>query len=284
MRREVTRPQFALLLGGYGEKDNGSLRLHVSDLHQPRDLDHARDAGRVVHRSVVDAVAVHRPSDTLMVEVRRHDYVFVFQLPVGAWQKSHHIGGLHFAAMNRRFRLQYSLERETRERLVRVRQFLDLLESVARSFEELLSAGTPDHDDDLLPGCLLERRISQRDGHLRTAASVSATRGCPISARSAYGVITRSSVRSAASGNGGNADGPGSLERRPAFGARGIMRFHGSRSFHRTAGIHVDSNLAFQVDTREAVILRLGNHQAVADEDHGRFHLRHKIAARAHVA
>ena len=154
MRREVTRPQFALLLGGYGEKDNGSLRLHVSDLHQARDLDHARDAGRVVHRAVVDAVAIHRPSDTLMVEVRRHDHVFVFQLPVGTWQKSHHIGGLHFAAMNDHFRLQYSLERETRERLVRVRQFLDLLESVTGFFKEHFRARTPDRDHHLLPGCL----------------------------------------------------------------------------------------------------------------------------------
>ena len=104
-------------------------------MHQARDLDHAGDAGGVVHRSVINAVAVHGPSHALMVQVRGHDDVLVLELFGRCPARRLTTLDAHLAAVDHGFRLEHSLKRKGGQRLVVVRQLFNFREGVAGSLE-----------------------------------------------------------------------------------------------------------------------------------------------------
>ena len=86
MRGEVARAEQALLFGGHRHEQHRALRP-LRPLRQRRGrLDQRGDARRVVHRAVVDAVAVDRAADAEVIEMRRQHDVFVAQRRIAAGQ------------------------------------------------------------------------------------------------------------------------------------------------------------------------------------------------------
>ena len=61
----------------------------------PRNLDQRRNARAIVHRSVINAVAVNRRADAQMVEMRPEDHIFILKHGVRAGQHADHILRFH---------------------------------------------------------------------------------------------------------------------------------------------------------------------------------------------
>jgi hypothetical protein len=67
LQRVVLGSEQALFLGGHHQEEERPLRLRLRLLQRACDLEHGRDARRVVERAVVDLVAVDRLADAQMV-------------------------------------------------------------------------------------------------------------------------------------------------------------------------------------------------------------------------
>ena len=80
--------------------------------------------------------------------------------------------------------------------------------------------------------------------------------------------------------NARDADAAGALHRGPSLISRIGVRLDVVRHLHRRERVHVDRDLAANVDTCEVVPSRIGDRQAIADEHHRRFLRSIQLAAR----
>ena len=85
MLAEVTRAQQARLLRSRGQEDRGAPRLLRQRGPGARDLQQHAAAGRVIHRAVINRVAIHRFADAQVIPVRVEHHCFGFQLRVAAF-------------------------------------------------------------------------------------------------------------------------------------------------------------------------------------------------------
>ena len=155
------RPEQPLLLGGHGHEHDRPLRLGAGLLQQPRDLDHRRDAGRIVHRAVVDAVAVDGAADADVIEVRGHHHVFGLQRRVGSLEDADDVRGLDRLALHCRVRAQRAGSGNRGSGLLSATSCFDLVDRVAAAGEELLGAARVIVSDTIWPACPAAR-VGQR--------------------------------------------------------------------------------------------------------------------------
>src|SRR5579871_864615 len=175
MGGEVARPEFALLLGCDRQKYDGALGPRSRRFQDARDLQHGCDAGGVIHRAVVDAVALDGAADTQMVEVSGEDYVFVLEFAVGAGEQAGDVGRLERITLDGGLGVEQGRERKLGERLIFPSQLLNLFEGVSAAGEELFRTARIDGDGDLLSLSLLQGRVGEDDGGLsRSAPAASA--------------------------------------------------------------------------------------------------------------
>ena len=81
----ITRAAQACFLRSSGQKNRRTARLLGQRRPGPRDFEQHPAAGGVIHRAVINRVAVHRIADTQVIPVRAEDHGFLFQLGVAAF-------------------------------------------------------------------------------------------------------------------------------------------------------------------------------------------------------
>jgi len=275
MRGEIARAQFALFFRRDREENHRALQLELTLLEQARHFDDGGDSRSVVHGAVIDAVAVHRAAHADVVQMRREDDIFVLQLAASR-RHAGQIGRFQRVVFEDGLRAQRSGKRKMRQRFVIARQCLDFGERMARSGEEFVRATGRDADRDTHSGGFRKVRIGQTNGGLRRAASTTAA------ARSTPGRGCVSAIGAAASAghDGGDADRAGIVQYPPPFRRGSEVRLHRRRRFGGARTVHIDGNLALQVEPGELIPMGLGNHQPVAHEHHGSFELGRKFGAR----
>ena len=91
LHREILRAEFAQLFAGKCNEEDGAFGPRAG-CENFGGLDHRSHAGGVIHRPVVDAVAVDRPADTEMVKMGADDDEFLLQLAVAAFQFADDVG------------------------------------------------------------------------------------------------------------------------------------------------------------------------------------------------
>ena len=181
MRGEVARAEQPFLLAGHRDEQDRPRRLRARLVQRRRDLEDRRDARRVVHRAVVDRVAVDRAADAEMIEVRRHDDELVAPLRIRAAQDAGDVLRLDLRPLDRRRRLEARRQREARHRLVAVDEREHLGEGVAGSGEQLVGVRRVHRDRQLLARRIVERRRRRATSPAAAARASSAPTGCPCS-------------------------------------------------------------------------------------------------------
>ena len=76
MRREIFRSQQPFLLAGNNHEEQGTPQLRFRLVQLLRDIQQRRHTRCIIHRAVVNLVAVDRLADAQMIQVRRKHHVF----------------------------------------------------------------------------------------------------------------------------------------------------------------------------------------------------------------
>ena len=232
IERVVLGAEQALLFGRDHQEQERALRLRLRLLQRLRDLEHGRDAGRVVERAVVDRVAVDRRADAQVIPVRRVDDVLVLQHRVAAFELRDDVARVDRAQLVGDRHRRLDAERHRLE-LARQRLLLQRVEILARHREELLRRVERDpaldvhlahvlvgrHEVELLAQVALDD--GERDSRPAPSRGRSAprprpcarpARTCRSSGRSRSSPCRRTSSRSSCDGFAGSGTG-GSLTR-----------------------------------------------------------------------
>ena len=264
----ITRAQQPLFLGRHGEEHQRPSQPGPRVANGDRRFDQTGDSRGVVHRAVVDAVAVHGPraseglADAHVIEMRRQHDVLVLQDRIRSRQQSDDVGRFDVLRRHGDRGPQRCRQLERRQRLAGFGTRENVLEGVARSREERFGARRVDRNRQLLPRSLVQRRVGQRQRRLEAREDRALPRN----------------VHVPRIGNRHRADRARFLQVTPANGL--VVGEQRSRNPGRTAGQEQD-DLAAEVEAREVVVLRFGNAQTVAREDDRRLELRRRIHAHA---
>src|ERR1039458_9809693 len=251
-RREIPRAEFALLLRRHRQEHDRPLGLGAALLHDARHLQNRRDSRRVVHRAVIDRVAIDRASHAHVIQVRRHDDVLVLQFRIRPRQHPHHVGRFQRFALHRRLGAQRSHQRKLGQRLVLPGELQYLVHRVAAPREKLIAALPRDRDRHLLTGGFLQLRIRQQERFLRTApAALSAPAPGP----------PRIHDRRCS-------DGARRLQNRPTLRRTAYVRLHRPRRVQGSRAGYVHPNPAPPTDTGQIVVLGFRHAQSVTHEHH----------------
>ena len=148
LQREVARSEQALLLGGHRHEQHRALRPGRG--HHLGRLDQRGDARGVVHRAVVDVVAVDRRADADVIEVRGEHDVLVGQLGIAALHHADDVLRLDRLRLDRHRRLHRGRQREMRQRLALVGDLQHLGQRVPRALEQPLGLRRVERDRHLL--------------------------------------------------------------------------------------------------------------------------------------
>jgi hypothetical protein len=130
-------------------------------------LDHRRDSRRIVHRPVVEGVAVDGATDADVIEVRRHDDEFFSQAGIGTVIDPDDVLGIDRHAFHGRLRAQCDRKDKARQRFLVGDQSIELAERMTASVQELLRAPSCEHQGHHLSGLILQIAIGEDDRPLR---------------------------------------------------------------------------------------------------------------------
>ncbi len=266
MRGEVKRAELAFLLARHRDEQNRSLRLRGRAMERIGHFEDRRDARRVVHRAVVDRVAVDRAADTEVIEVRGQHDVFVAQSRIAAAQDAGDVLRLHLCALDGDSRLQARAQREARHRPSGIDEREQLCEGVPRAGEQLVGVRGVHRDRQLLPGGFAQRPVRERHRRLQPRERRARPRD----------------VHALRVGDADGADRAGGFVHLPALGRGSEMGLQRPRERpRRRRDVHDDR--AFERQAGKVVNLPLGNVQTVADEDQRGLDGRSGIDAHADV-
>ena len=225
-----------------------------------------RDTGGVVHRAVVNAVAVDRFADAEVIEVRRDDEIFATTLRVAAAQDARHVLRHHVATVDFNGSRDATGQGEVGERPAGIDECEEFAERVACALEQFVRMRRIHRCRELLARGVVQRRIGQRHRRLQTGEGRPLPRNirCP-------GIV--------------DADGPdraGGSIHPPALadGSEVCLERAGQRPRRR---VDVDDHGAAQIQPFEFVDVLFGNVEAITDEHQRRAHRRRGIDAHAEV-
>src|SRR5258708_27159303 len=93
MRREILRAEKAFFLGGNQKKKNRASNFLWMRLQARRDVRDQRAPRAVIHRAVVNAIAVDGRADADVGDVRGKDYKFILESGISAREFGNEVGG-----------------------------------------------------------------------------------------------------------------------------------------------------------------------------------------------
>ena len=216
-------------------------------------VEQCRNARGVVHRTVVNAVAVDRLADADVVDVSGEHDVFVLEGRITAGKLGDHVGGLDGSGFDRCASFQRNTERKVRQRLAIFAEVRDFGKRVARTGKKFFSLRGVEGESQLQAGGFVELGSDKIHRRMRAIQRHARPRN-----------VHRCGIRYP-----DGADYTGALQR--LSNARRSLIVSGKRrgSVGRRTG-EVDDDFAVQVEAGQIVVVRLWDFQAVADEDERR--------------
>ena len=131
MRGEISRALQTLLFARHRQENHRALQLHVRFVQHARDLENRRDAGSIIHRAVVNGIAVDRLAHADMIQMRAHHHILVLQLRIGAGQHAGDILRFHLRLLQLHARRDARRQWKMRQRLIVIRIRQNLGDGVA---------------------------------------------------------------------------------------------------------------------------------------------------------
>src|SRR5580698_5740602 len=90
----------------------------VPESHRPSNFNQRCVTRGVVHRAIVDAVAVHRLTDPEVIEVRANHDIFLLEFWIAARENSNHVLGFRFRAGHSDARMNLHNKGKVRQRFL----------------------------------------------------------------------------------------------------------------------------------------------------------------------
>ena len=251
-KREIARAEQPLLLGGDEDEQHRALRLQPPRLVASGDVEQSGDPRGIVHRAVVEAVAIDRSADAEMVEMGGEDDMLGPQPLVAAGQPGDDVGRGDRAVARGDAGAQRRLHRRTRAAASKRRRGPRARRSCRPEPVNSFSA-----------------RLGVEAGAEESVLDVAKRRIGEIHAGLA-GLRHRARPGNLDRLGGGQREQAGRArlgeQSRPVAAGVGLER---ARNLRGAAADH-DRDLALEVDSGEIVMAGLGHVEAVADEDQGR--------------
>src|SRR5260370_1390878 len=138
MSGEIFGAEKTFFFGGHEKEKDGALNFLGMRFEAGSSIQHQGAAGTVVHRAVINAVAVDGSADADVVDVRRKDDEFIFESGIGGGKFGDNVCRFERLSKNDGVGFERNGQGKMRKGLAVFSESRDFSKGMARAGEELL--------------------------------------------------------------------------------------------------------------------------------------------------